>query len=279
MKRAGESDTHMMFQSRSLLSPRGFEFREIPPGDYVLETSPSTENTSLVSVYGKLPIRVGEDDLSDLVITATKAARVQGRIVFDGDPSRIFKRDGNFSLYVKPGYGQVSLDDNGRFSIIGVTGDGILGWIGTDTGPAGWYLKAVMHGDEDITDTPLDVSGAATIDDIRVIITHQHTTVDGEARNANNLPVLDYDAVIFSDDPGRWTPGSRFVKVPYPADGRFTQKGLPPGRYRAVAVPPLGSMREDALTPAMLQRLRDQAVSFTLGEGEHKTLTVPYVNF
>jgi hypothetical protein len=53
-------------------------------------------------------------------------------------------------------------------------------------------------------------------------------------------------------------------------DGRYRARNLPPGAYYAVAVEYIA--QGDWFDPEVLERLRNGAEAFTLGEGETKSL-------
>jgi len=81
---------------------------------------------------------------------------------------------------------------------------------------------------------------------------------------------------VFAEDRRRWTlPDSRYVRSVVSApDGRFTIPGLPAGRYYAAALPAVveGKINE----PASLEQIESRATKFTLGDSEHRSLTLRF---
>jgi len=85
-------------------------------------------------------------------------------------------------------------------------------------------------------------------------------------------------ALVFAEDPARWTPASRFiVRAQSEADGRFSIIGLPAGRYRAAALDALDY--GDERDPELLSRLKSKAAPIAIRDGESVTLTLPLVTF
>ena len=89
---------------------------------------------------------------------------------------------------------------------------------------------------------------------------------------------LDATVVAFADDPGKWGPHSRFIASARPdQQGRFTIRGLPPGRYLAIAV---GYLEPgDERDPDLLEAWRQSATTFTLSEGETYALDLRLSTF
>jgi hypothetical protein len=80
--------------------------------------------------------------------------------------------------------------------------------------------------------------------------------------------------VIFADEPQKWSlPNSRYVAGTRPdQEGRFQIKNLPAGGYYAIAVDYLA--QGEWGDPDVLERLKSKATSFSIDEGETKTLAL-----
>jgi hypothetical protein len=132
-----------------------------------------------------------------------------------------------------------------------------------------WELKRVQREGVDVTDTPLDFS--TNIDDLEVELTRRVTIVSGNVLDDRGAVALDATVIVFADDPEKWGPQSRFIESARPdQQGRFTIRGLPPGRYVAIAVGYLepGEERD----PDLLTEWRRRGTLFTLSEGETHAL-------
>jgi hypothetical protein len=111
----------------------------------------------------------------------------------------------------------------------------------------------------------------ASVDDVEIVLTQNVNVVSGTVTNRSGGPVGAVTVIVFADDPQRWGPRSRYVGTGRSnTSGTFTIRGLPPGRYRAIAVDFLES--GDERDPEILQTLRGKAAPLTLGDGETKTL-------
>lgn len=83
--------------------------------------------------------------------------------------------------------------------------------------------------------------------------------------------MTEYTVVVFSSDPTKWTDRSRFVQLARPTQqGRFDVRGLPPEDYLVVALPSVDGFEWQ--DPDCLQRLRAQATTVALMEGESRAL-------
>nr|MBA3884746.1 carboxypeptidase regulatory-like domain-containing protein [Acidobacteriota bacterium] len=125
---------------------------------------------------------------------------------------------------------------------------------------------------QDVTDTGADFRPGEAVSGLDVVLTSRLTLVTGTVTGSNNEPVTDYTVVIFSDDPALWTvPQTRHVTGVRPdQEGRFHVRNLPAGSYYAVAVDYIeqGSWGD----PDTLSRLKATASTFSLRDGENKTL-------
>ena len=129
--------------------------------------------------------------------------------------------------------------------------------------PEGWYLKAVMRGDEDITDQPVTFTGAEAVDNLTVLLTTDRTVLTGRAIDAESKPVSDFTVIVFPDEPSQWQSWSRFLQTARPdQSGEFRVQGLPPGRYFAAAVRTV--QQYEWLDKAYLERLRPLATEVKL---------------
>jgi hypothetical protein len=138
-------------------------------------------------------------------------------------------------------------------------------------------LKSVRLNGNDITDTPLDIRAESDISGVEILVTDRVPEISGRVTNARGEPTRDYTVVIFPEDSAKWAYPSRHVRT-----GRADQDGLfkirsVPGdeRYLAVAVDYLEE--GEGADPQFLEQMRDRATTFTLGDGEVKTVDLKLV--
>jgi hypothetical protein len=102
--------------------------------------------------------------------------------------------------------------------------------------PTGWAVKAVLQGDRDITDEPLDMRSGEELTGIEVVLTDRVTRVSGQINNEKGA-IADGTVLVFASQPGKWYERSRWVRATRPdQQGRYEVIGLPAGQYFAVAV-------------------------------------------
>ena len=119
----------------------------------------------------------------------------------------------------------------------------------------------------------MDFKPGEAVTGMDITLTSKLTEVNGAVKSGSQ-PVKDYTLVVFSDDSQKWTlPNSRFVTGTRPDQGgRFQVKNLPAGGYYAIAVDYLAQGEWN--DPDVLERLKPKATSFSLGDGETKTLNL-----
>ena len=138
--------------------------------------------------------------------------------------------------------------------------------------PRGWAIKSIRVLGRDVTDAPIELGGT-DVENVEVTLTQRVTTVSGLVRDDRGAPSLDTTVVILADDPGKWTPKSRYVQRTRPDDeGRFVVQGLPAGRYVAVAVRDFDAGAE--ADPQALARLRPLGTRLSLNDGETRSVNL-----
>ena len=136
--------------------------------------------------------------------------------------------------------------------------------------PQPWGLKSISLNGIDVTDSAFEFSGK-DIAGLEVTLTTLLAVLTGSV-SERNVPVPEYSVVIFSTDTTTWGFPSRHVVMQRPAqDGTFSAQGLPPGTYRVVALPAVGSEWQD---PEFLTRIRPRATEIVLGAGQTQTVSL-----
>jgi hypothetical protein len=139
-----------------------------------------------------------------------------------------------------------------------------------------WQMKRVRREGVDVTDLPLDF--ATDVEGLEIELSQQVTTISGRVADDRGGVALDATVVVFADDPEKWGPRSRFIESARPDQkGRFKIRGLPPGRYAAIAVAYLEPGEEH--DPDLLAAWRKDAERFTLSEAEAHELDLKVSKF
>jgi hypothetical protein len=271
--------------------PNGaFTLENVPPGPYTLTAmvmnmmsgpSPPTQGPpSAADMVRRMPEQVGMpivvsgDDISGITLVTRKAAVLSGSFVTDTGVSaplpgnrRVIQRsaDGAGGMNMTLGTG------SGRsFQLVGMPGPFRL----EVELPEGWTVKALMLDGRDVTDEVVDLRGENAT--LQVILSDRPSSVLGTATLRGEPS--DVDVVVFPEDATRWTYPSRYVRAAR-ADrqGQFRITNLPAGEsYLAAAVDYLEDGEQH--DPQFLERLRGRATSFSLSEGQQRTIRMDAIN-
>ena len=254
-----------------------FAIAGLLPGTYLVEARSMSESN-----LASAEVVVGGSDVSGVSLTMSKGATARGRIRFDtGDPPQGLRPSEVFVVPtlmdgqrrgVEMSGGPPTIRDDWTFELRGLRGRGFLR-AGT---MSDWQLKRVRREDVDVTDTLLDFS--TDVEELEIELTRQVTTVSGGVSDDRNAVALDATVIVFADDPGKWMPHSRFIESARPdQQGRFTIRGLPPGKYVAIAVGYLEPGEEH--DPDLLQEWRQHGTRFVLSDAETHTVDLKLSGF
>ena len=267
-----------------------FNIDNVPPGPYVLTANSSFNAGFIAGLQAGNPnagppramqeimergpetatmsIIVAGDSVSDLALTTKRGGALSG--TFERDSGVVRALPNGVSAEVRPAKGGSSstMMQGGRgstFRLAGMSGPFYLGINGL---PDEWAVSQIIVDGVDVTDEPIDLKGQTG--SARVVLTDRVTTISGTVqarREASN-----YSVVVFPDDVTRWNYPSRYVRSARANErGQFRITGLPPDeRYFAVAVDFLEEGEEQ--DPQFLERLRSQAMTFSLREGEQRSI-------
>ena len=268
--------------ARGGTAPDGtFVLRNVPQGMYTMQgfapPPPDYRGPGNLGAFpfGWLPVTVGDANVDGLVLKTTPGTTLRGKFVLD-DTSVQPPAAGQMRVSTIPaefdsapvGGGPSPSETHDDFTFEVTRQSGLRRIFASVASPL-WAVKKITLNDLDITDTPVDLR-TKDVDGVTVVITPKVTRVSGGVTDDKG-PVADYAVVVFSTDPTKWFDRSRFVAVGRPTQqGRFTIGGLPPEDYLAIALPGVSGL--EYMDPEFLQQLRALATSFTLGEGESKTL-------
>lgn len=245
------------------------------PGTYLVEARSTSE-----SEFASTEVIVDGADVAGVPLTLSKGATARGRIHFDTGsppqglrPSQVFVMPALVDQEIDMGRGGPPVTrDDWSFELQGLRG---RGYIRAGT-LSDWQMKRVRREGVDVTDTPLDF--ASDIDGLEIELTERLTTISGGVSDDGGSVALDATVIVFADDPGKWGPRSRFIESARPDQkGRFTIRGLPPGRYVAIAVGYLEPGQER--DPDLLDVWHKGGTPFTLSEGETYTLDLKLSKF
>jgi len=263
------------FIVRALTSPRP-PVETPPPGGSAPPAMVPTDPT----LWAATPVSVADADVTGVNVSLRAGLRVTGRVEFVGattNPTpaelraiRVFMDPADGRTIARPTAYQAQIDSEGRFYTIGLMAGRYL--LRVDGPPRGWTLKSAMLNGADICDVPL-VLDANDLAGLVLTFTDRPSSVTGTVRNSGGQPDDDATVLMFPTD-GRWTDlGSsprRWRTMRASRSGAFSATGLPPGDYFVIAVSDaiIGNWQE----PAFLQTLARSATRITLADGQALSL-------
>ena len=257
-----------------------FQFTNVAPGRYNIQVRPMGMPGGPTE-FATMPITVASDDIDNVLITTSPGATARGVILTDDGtpPSFRFDQVQIFQSSTDPstpmfGGGMPRVHEDFTFEISGLFDRRILrGNVGMGQ-PAGWFLKSVIYDGQDVTDSGIDFQPGRAYDGLQIIFTQKTTDLSGVVTDDRNQPIVDATVIVFPMNSERWGFQSRYGRVARPdTNGRYNIRNLPAGDdYAIVAVRSLEPGQ--GTDPEFLTRAREAAKTFSLAEGETKTVDV-----
>ena len=253
-----------------------FTLLGVPPGAYTLTMSPrisvataDERATQLArSEVGMLDVDVA-GDVTGVVVRTQPGTTVRGRLVVDGDASRLRGRDMRVqSTSIGPWNGQARarVQPDLTFELVGVRGPAVLRLVNA---PDGWWTRTVRVGRVDATDGH-DFGVARTVADVEIVVSTRPSGARGRVVTAGGAPAGDAIVVGFDQDARRWDQpvlANTFMVRPI-EDGTWSIDRLRPGPYRLVAVSAADARGDSLDDPEYLKTLDARARTVMLAEGE-----------
>jgi hypothetical protein len=228
-------------------------------------------------------IDVAGDDITGLRLTAARPSTVTGRIVLAPDAKRRFERASAFisASPVDPdpvgGLGPGTINDDLTFTLEARPGRMRVGLDAIARGgTVGWTQRAVRLAGIDVLDGGVEIKPNEDVSGLEIEVTDKVSIVTGSVANAVGVRVKDYSIVVFPRDKELRTTSNRYFRLSRSDQaGQFKITTLPPGEYLVIAVEAIDPA--DARDPDFLEALRASASSFSLSEGESRTLDLKLV--
>jgi hypothetical protein len=253
--------------------------RGMPPGTYYLQTANPDPRTTTASSTGTLVIEEGTRQ-ANVVLTPQKRGAIHGKIVVDAVTRGSFHPS---AIQVGIGVAGIGPPNPGPQGPGGIVKNDLTfdatSWPGVrevriESEEAGWAIKSVHLDGIDMTENGFDVPNGVDVHGLEVELTNKPPQVMGGVTNAQGAPAGQYVALLFAQNRALWkNVTQRHLALARPdQNGRFVVRTLLPGAYLAVAIP--GASSFAWTDPAFLEKLRPLATSFTLADGEAKTLNL-----
>ena len=206
-----------------------FEARDVRPGSYVLVAQQGNREMQLSA---RVPVQVGEADVSGVEVFLQPSVKIAGRILFEGETKPDFAR---FNVHFQPvdgtppmgGVGRVD-PEQGTFETNPMEPNRYR--VMVQPMPAGFYLKSIRWGDQEAIDTGVLVSPGA-VGEVKVLLAPGAGTISGSVRDGRDQPVPGAIVTLVPDSRyAGWWDLYRYVTAS--DSGQFTLPGIRPGTYK-----------------------------------------------
>ena len=289
-QRSGDGMVTMMFggAGNRVRDDGTFILPNVAPGDYVVEArqmmmGPGRRGDDDPEA-AFATVSVGGEDVNGVTLVGTRGTAIRGHVVVQPagatsgvTPGQIsvnaVAADPDAVLFFGGREMRDGLDDDWSFDLRAMQSPVLLR---TFRLPAGYTLKAVLAGGQDVTDRGIAFKPGEAVTGVQVVISPVSSSVSGGVTDDSGKPVPDYALVVYAEDREHWGFMSRRIKLARPdQQGAYQVKDLPAGRYRAVAVEAMETGEES--DPATLERLRPLATAFSITDGEQRALNLKLV--
>jgi hypothetical protein len=241
--------------------------RDVPPRvGGVLSTPPAD------ILWATEQLRVGETNVSNLVVTLRESCRVSGRLEFRGSkppPEQdIAYTYINFDPVQGSATNPIVPEQTGAFTTSVPCGQHFV----RVEEPIGWWVSGMTVNGRESDDAPIDLTGDTA--SVVIGLTDEPTRLSGIVRNAQGAP--DPSALVIAYPVSRqaWTgynSPSRSLQGARPTiAGAYTVTNLPAGEYFVVAIPDEQAI--DWIDPKTLEALSRDATRVSLGTAEKRAL-------
>jgi protocatechuate 3,4-dioxygenase beta subunit len=236
---------------------------------------------------GYVSLRVDGSDIDGVVVATSKAAKVAGRIAFEGGQPE--QRTSKLSIMTRPddlmGRGRMMMmgpespavvRDDMSFELDGLFGPQLLMVAGA---PRGWIVKSVKYRGDDVTDTAVEFKSSTDPRLLEVTLTNQGAMVTGRVLGNDGTPSPDAYVVLLPADVTRWRPIPGSPLIPPKADGTFTIGPVRAGEYIVAAVIGISTPRliEPSARAEIAERIARAGERIILVENDKRSIDVRIV--
>lgn len=262
-----------------------FELHDVIPGTYmarIVPLAPRPPGPPAPGAPSRLfippdPLTVTDADVSDLELRVRATARLAFSLVPDIGVTRRFERE-SLGLSVARGpFDGAGLQMSTFGKLLGPEGTPLEMTAASGPvffkveAPPGWMVKAIRLDGRDLEDGVAELAPGRR--EVEVVVTDRVSGVSGAVVDRRGRPMPNYSVIVFPPEPTRWhvvSPAIREARTD--SDGRFQIDRLPPGTYRAVAVPALARMTLESA--AVLERLETSSEEIRLAEGQSLVVSI-----
>ncbi len=209
-----------------------FEIRNVPPGSYQLVALAMQRGESGA---GRLPLEVGRADVEGLSLLLAAGGTVNGRVRVEGqqgislEGARVNLRARELPFAFSGGGTRINPDGSFTTNILpGMTYDVAAAGL-----PAGYYLKSVRYGSQEVLDTGFDPAMAPAAQ-LEIVLSPNGGSVEGQVLDAELLPLAGV-TVVLAPEPNHRHLHRLFQSTTTDSQGRYRLSGIAPGTYKLFA--------------------------------------------
>jgi hypothetical protein len=262
-----------LYQGKLVVSQEkdgSFELKGVAPGSYMLIallTDAQAQSMRIASVL----LQAGDRHIDGLVLQPVPGAEIAGAVV-TADKAAAKVSGVQVALEAKEyagiGSPSATAGDEGKFTLKDVQPSRFF--VQVRNLPEGSYVKSMRHGDQEVSDDSIDLSGGVA-GTLQVTLSMAGAQVDGVVKGAEDKPVSGA-TVVLAPDSGRY---SLFQEMRTGDNGSYSFKGIPPGDYKILAWTDIETgVYQD---PAFLKRHETKAEKLSLKESDRKTLSLKVI--
>ena len=258
-----------------------FSIQDVPPGSYDLVAFCVDLQTHAARPVSR-PLDVGESDIQNLLITASRGTDISGRVTWEG---RAPQDEGGAFLNLR------SLEDQRLFKEAQIKADGAFQFkdlpennyrvLLTDRErEENYYLKSVRYGSAAVGSAGFTVqSGSdATLD---VVISSRAARLSGAVLNTDSLPAVGVEVVLVPEPPNRQVK-SLYVSATTDQNGKFSITGITPGDYKVFSWNSVEESDEvygeDWYDTEWLKQYESKGDAVHFDEGDQKAVNVTVID-
>ncbi|MBC7925501.1 MAG: carboxypeptidase regulatory-like domain-containing protein [Bryobacteraceae bacterium] len=232
------------------------------------------------ALVGRTELTVSNANVENVTFSAGSIIDITGRVIPDkpeaennGEPAanKLAGQVALISARNMPNFGPPArIQDDGTFKITGVFQDKVL--VTVYGLPADQYIRTVMAGSVDITETGLDLSAVESAPPIEIRLSRKGATVDGVVLDKDGKPVTGSMVLLLPQPFDPEKPSLPMFRKMATTDqtGRFSIKAIAPGEYRLYAWESFISVGD--LDPDRLKPYEKNAAGLKLKESAHETV-------
>ena len=251
-------------EAGKILANGAFAFAELPPGEHSLRLF--EEGMNGPHIIAETDVTLTDQDLTGVVITPFKPARVSVRAVMEGEEDRPLTAG---SVFLRPANGDEDFSRaimqyqplNGAYILEGVPPGQYRPWFGI---ASNCYLKSVRSGDRVLDTETVDVTEGAVID-LLLTFSKNVASVTGDVEVSQEQATQPVHVILVQEAPNG--PSTDWATLDQTF--HFTRANLRPGKYLALAV-----QDEDApwKNPEFIRSFHSEGTELELRENENATV-------